>query len=321
MIRFFGNSRKNRRRESDFVFAVKSSGSGSSRPARSTWWLKPVRWLVILAVLLVGGAWATRVAQDRWLHRVESLALKQIIINREGLLTEDELRRLAGVEVGRNALTVDLYQVRQRLLRHPRIEEARVEIEFPDILRIAVRERVPVARIVLPPLGSAQAYYLVDDLGAVFLPFRRGDVPPDVLEAEAVLPNLVGVGLTGIVSGSQFKDERVLSALRWLSAFERSPMITMANLVEVDVSETGVLRLLTRGGSRITVGAQRDYDRQLAEWFSVNQFGQRQGLAIAQLDLSVTNHPPLRWAEPGTVTPEPVPPVRPTKRKPARRHV
>jgi len=280
-----------------------------------------LKWVLILTALIVGGTWGMRLAQDRWLHRVERLGLKQILISREGLLRDDELRRLAGLEVGRNVLTVDLYQVRQRLLRHPRIEEARVEIEFPDVMRISVRERVPVARIVLPPLGSAQAYYLVDDLGAVFLPFRRGDVPPDVLDAEAALPNLVGVGLVGVVSGSQFKDERVLAALRWLAAFDRSPLITVANVLEVDVSDSGVLKLQTRGGSRITVGANRDFDHQLTEWFSVNQFGQRQGLAIAHLDLSVTNHPPLRWAEPGTVTPEPVAPPRPLKRKPVRRHV
>ena len=322
MFRLPRMHRRNRRRSEEFVFSVRSSGgSGTERIRRAPLWARPLRWTIVAAVLLIGGTWGARVAQDRWLHRVERLALKQILIQREGLLAEEELRRLAGVEVGRNVLTVDLFQVRQRLLRHPRIEDARVEIEFPDLLRLSVRERTPVARILLPPLGSAQAYYLVDELGAVFLPFRRGDAPQEVLEAEAALPNLVGVNLASVGSGKQFEDERVLAALRWLAAFERSPMISLARVVEVDISEAGILRVLTGGGSRITMAAQRDYGRQLSEWFSVNQFGRQQGLAIAQLDLSVTNHPPLRWAEPGAVNPEPVPAPRPTKRKPSRRHV
>jgi len=321
MFRIPRINRNNRRRDADFVFSVKASTESSARSGRSRWWAAPLQWLLLVGVVLSTVIFGGRFLQDRWLHRIDRLALKQVLINSGGLLTEEDLRRLAGVDVGRNVLTVDLYQVRQRLLRHPRIEEARVEIEFPDILRISVRERVPVARIILPPLGSAQAYYLVDDLGAVFLPFRRGDAPPDVLESEASLPNLTGVTLSGVVSGSQFKDERVLSALRCLAAFDRSPMIGVASVMEVDVAESGILRVVTRGGSKITLSSNRDFDRQLTEWFSVNQLGQRQGLAIAHLDLSVTNHPPLRWAEPGTVNPEPISPQKPQKRKPTRRHV
>ena len=322
MKRLFSITRKNRRRDADFVFAVKAGASGAGgKPSRTRWWVKPVLGLVALTTLVVGGTWGLRMAQDHWLHRIRGLALQHVAVTREGLLSEDEVRRLAGVEPGRNALTVDLYQVRQSLLRHPRIEEARVEIEFPDVLRVAVRERVPVARLVLPPLGSAQAYYLIDEQGAVFLPFRRGDAPVEVLEAESTLPNLVGLSLTGLVSGSRIRDERALSALQLLAEFERSPMLALADLVEIDISETDVLKLLTRGGSRVVMATNRDHARQLEEWFSVCEFGRRQGLAISELDLSVTNHPPLRWAEPGTVLPEPQPRTRTPKRKNTRRHV
>ncbi|HRI16193.1 MAG TPA: FtsQ-type POTRA domain-containing protein [Verrucomicrobiota bacterium] len=321
MFRLPGMPRRNRRRDSDLALWVRlpaETPKGGRRAFRIRgWWIG----LALLALVGVGSTWGVRVLQDRWLYRMERLALTHLVVRREGLLPEDELRRLSGIELGRNVLTVDLYQVRQRLLRHPRVEEAWVEIEFPDTLRITVRERVPVARIVLPQLGSAQAYYLVDDLGAVFLPFRRGEAPPDVLEAEAALPNLVGIGLTGIVSGSRFSDARVLAALKLLTTFERSPLITMADVVEVDVSDSSSLTLLTRGGSKITVANERDFDRQLTEWYSVHQFGLRQGLAISSLDLSVTNHPPLRWADPGTVVPEPVSRPRSTLRKPVRRHV
>jgi len=322
MKRLFSITRKNRRRDADFVFTVKAGASGSGgKTSRTRWWVKPVLGLIVLMTLVGGGHWGLRLAQDHWLHRIRGLAIQHVAVTREGLLSEDEVRRLAGVEPGRNALTVDLYQVRQSLLRHPRIEEARVEIEFPDVLRISVRERIPVARLVLPPLGSAQAYYLIDEHGAVFLPFRRGDAPLEVLEAEAALPNLVGLSLTGLVSGSRIRDERALSALQLLSEFERSPMLALADLVEIDISETDVLKLLTRGGSRVVMATQRDHARQLEEWFSVCEFGRRQGLAISELDLSVTNHPPLRWAEPGTVSPEPQPRTRTPKRKNTRRHV
>ncbi|MFM7804065.1 MAG: cell division protein FtsQ/DivIB, partial [Verrucomicrobiota bacterium] len=160
-MRLFSITRKNRRRDDDFVFAVRSGAHGSGGKAtRVRWWVKPMVGLVALVAFGIGGRLGMQVVQDHWLHRIGGLAIRHIAVSREGLLGEDEVRRLTGVDPGRNALTVDLYQVRQSLLRHPRIEEARVEIEFPDVLRVSVRERVPVARLVLPPLGSAQAYYL-----------------------------------------------------------------------------------------------------------------------------------------------------------------
>lgn len=314
------NRRRNRRDELDVLLAANTGARRS--PGR--WWAGPLLFLVLAGLLYAGGGWVVQLVRERWLHRIDRLALRHIEVVRDGLLSEDEIRLLAGVEVGRNALTVDPFRVRERLRRHPRIEEAQIRIDFPDTLHIAVRERVPVARLMLPRLGSAETYLLVDDLGSVFLPFNRGAVPTDVIESEASLPTLLGVNAVGAAAGRPLADPQVLAALRLLATFDESPLVSLADIINVDVATPPVLTLLTRGGSQVTLAADREFGDQLWKWYSVHRHGLESGLLIASLDLSITNNPPLRWVETPPST-NSVPAVNPTrdsrpKRKPHRRH-
>ena len=314
------NRRRNRRDDLDFLLAANTG----SRRASGRWWTGPLLFLILAGVLYLGGGWVVRLARERWLHRIDRLALRHIEVVRDGLLSEDEIRLLAGVEIGRNALTVDPYRVRERLRRHPRIEDAQIRIDFPDTLRISVRERVPVARLMLPRLGSAETFLLVDDLGSVFLPFNRGAVPADVIESEASLPTLLGVNAVGAVVGRPLSDPQVLAALRLLSTFDESPLVSLADIINVDVGTSPLLTLLTRGGSQITLAADREFGDQLWRWYSVHRHGLENGLMISSLDLSITNNPPLRWVEvsPATNSTPVLNPTRDTrpKRKPHRRH-
>lgn len=327
MIPFFGTRTRNRRRN-------RKGGSGFRLSARTgavavarRWWLRPLLWVGLAVSLYVGSGWALRLARDRWLHRIDRLALKHIDVVRDGLLSEDEIRDLSGIPIGRNALTVDPFEVRERLRRHPRIEDAQIRLDFPDTMQVTVRERVPVARLMLPQIGVAEAFLLVDDLGFVFLPFNRGAVPAEVIETEAALPTLLGVNAAGAASGRPLTNPQVLAALRVLAAFDQSPLASVADVINVDVGSSPLLTVLTRRGSRVTLAADRDFEDQMMKWYSVHQYGMAAGFIIDSLDLSVTNHPPLRWVDPGLPqTPpafDPAPSsreIRP-KRKPHRRHV
>jgi len=319
-----GNRSRSRRRDRASDLDVLLEARTRGRASAPRWWVRPALWLVVLGALYFGGGMALRLARERWLYRIERLALKRIEVVRDGLLSEAEIRGLSGIQIGRNALTVDPFEVRERLRRHPRIEDAQIRLDFPDTLHITVRERVPVARLMLPRLGTAETYLLVDDLGFVFLPFQRGAVPSDVIESEAALPTLVGVNAAGVVAGRALTDFQALAALRFLAAFDDSLLVADADVIHVDVSVPPVLSVLTRGGAQVTLAADRELGDQLVKWSSVHQFGLSNGLLIASLDLSISNHPPLRWvdsSQPQPATPDSPPrPARP-KRKPHRRHV
>lgn len=315
------NRRKGRGGESGFTMAARTGAGAGSR----LWWLRPLFYIGVAVGLYLGGGWGMKMAREHWLHRIDRLALKHIIITRDGILSEVEIRDLAGVQVGQNALTVAPYQVRERLRRHSRIEDAQILLDFPDTLKISVRERVPVARLMLPRIGSAEAYLLVDDLGFVFLPFRRGAVPAEIIESEAALPTLLGINAIGTATGRPMGDPQVIAALKMMAFFDQSPLATLADVVNVDVGDSPVLTVLTRAGSRVTLASGRRFDDQLMKWYSVHQYGMASGQMIDTLDLSITNHPPLRWVDPGQAHPSTnsAPPARELrpKRKPIRRHV
>ena len=320
MFNPFRHSPRNRRRDAGFTLFAET-GEGAAPRRRRAWWVSPSIFVLLLATLVVGGGLVAQLAKERWLHRVEALALKRVLVARDGVLTEAEIRRLAGVQPGRNVLTIDLYALRQRLLRHPRIEDATVQLDFPDALRLDVRERVPVARVLLPTVGGVQAFYLLDDTGHVLLPFERGRAPEDIIAAEAALPLLTGLKTAAFSAGQALADEQALAALRLVAGFDSSAVAGVTELVSVDTAVPGVLTVLSTQGAQVTLTPD-DLDQQLRGWRAVHDRAAALGRAIGTLDLSVRGNPPLKWLEAAAASvADPSPkPVRP-KRKPARRHV
>lgn len=65
------------------------------------------------------------------------------------LPTAQALDRL-GVRPGDSAFRVNAWEIRRRLLEDPRVADAAVALSFPHALVVSVRERDPVAALVLP---------------------------------------------------------------------------------------------------------------------------------------------------------------------------
>jgi hypothetical protein len=321
MFNPFTSSPRNRRRDSDFTLDVRLGAETGAPPRRRrAWWVRPVLLLVVALLLWFGGGALVELGRERWLHHIPALALREIPVTRDGVITEDEIRRLANVEAGRNILTLDPYSIRQRLLRHPRIEDARLELIFPGTMRITVRERVPVARIMLPPLAGTRTFLLVDDLGRVMAPFEKGRAPDEIILGEAALPMLAGITAVGLAPGHQMDNPNALAALRMLARFDISPMAAEADITSVDVAVPGLLTVLTTRGTQITLLPDQ-FERQLQQWFGVHLRSLELRRAIGTLDLSVANNPPLRWIDASSTTNEPpVRSTRPKRRPPQRRH-
>lgn len=279
--------------------------------------------LVLLAVMLGAGYAAVLFARHQWLHRVEALALRRIPVQTDGVLSEREIIGQAGLRSGLNTFAIDLPSVRARLLRHPRIAVAEVYRELPDTIRLHVRERFPVARVKAVNQPGFELSYLLDEAGNVMLPFARGQAPADSIEAEGLLPLLTGVPGISFVVGRPISDLQVLAALRFLASFEESTMAGLTQVVSVDVGRAQELEVQTLIGSRVTFGIREgdeSFETQLRHWLAVHQESAGRGRLIGTLDLSVTNHAPLRWLDAATAPVESPRPSKP-KRKPARRHV
>jgi cell division septal protein FtsQ len=209
------------------------------------------------------------------------------------------------VKPGQNLLALDLMRVKRDLEMYSPIAGVSVERVLPGTLRIFVTERQPMAQaIVLQPRrggGFSAVTNDFDESGVVMQPldpaWRLAPVPTN-----ALLPTLIGVLPKDLNPGHAAESPQVLAALRLLTELDRSPMAGMAELQSVDVASPEILEATTSQGACITFSLDH-FDVQLRRWRDIYNHGKEEGKAIAALDLSISNHLPVRWVANNTVPP------------------
>ncbi len=282
-----------------------------------------LRWGAMAGAVLLGsvlgvylcwqmGVWAL----DRFVYENPTFALREVQVQTDGMLAPEQLRRWAGVQRGQNLLALDLARVKRDLELVPLIESVSIERVLPATLRIRVTEREPVAQLNVPrPDGRGGLQielFWLDAAGYVMLPpDPRQCAGP--LPDPAALPVLTGVGLQELQPGRRIESPQVRAALELIEAFARSPMAGLVDLRRIDLSEPEVLILTTGQGATVTFSV-RNLELQLERWRQIHEWGRRQGLAVAWLDLAVSNNVPVRWAQN-----EPWPPATPRTPKNTRK--
>jgi cell division protein FtsQ len=141
------------------------------RPARTH--SRRRRWLRVAAgvLLLAGALW--------FLWAGPLLAVGTVQVDGAGTLSAEEVREVAGIEVGVPLLRVDVEDVEARVARLPQVASVEVTRGWPQTVVVTVVERVPVAVV-----GEAGRRSLVDADGVLFDTITgsapRGVVPLDV---------------------------------------------------------------------------------------------------------------------------------------------
>jgi cell division protein FtsQ len=92
-----------------------------------------------------------------------AFSLQEVEVHGTRLLDARAVARAGGLEVGMPLASVDPDRVRQRLLRLPRVRDARVQVRWPSQVWVWVEERTPQAVLRLPD----GAEVLVDEDGVV----------------------------------------------------------------------------------------------------------------------------------------------------------
>lgn len=244
---------------------------------------------------------------DRLVYENTAFAIKSVDIESDGLILPDQLRRWSGVRRGDNLFALDLARVKHALELVPRIQSASVERILPDTVRIRVAEREPVARINVPRLDSGRlemVVFEIDGEGCVMLPMdaRHSQAGPRLDHVDVPLPEISGINLTELLPGRRIESRATQAALRFIEAFDSSPMAGVVEVKRIDVASPQVLVVTSGQGSEVTF-ALEGFERQLLCWREVHQECVRLNKVIATLDLAVNNNPPLRVVEATPTTP------------------
>ncbi len=238
---------------------------------------------------------------DRCVYTNPNLAVRTINIQTDGIIPADQIRTWANVREGQNLLALDLPRIKRDLELVPLIESASIERLLPRELVLRVREREPIARvIVFAPRGAdtvlePMSLYL-DEHGMVIPPVLRSLNTAAFDAATANLPTITGIGTNSLRPGYVVQSSRILAALKWIRIFQDSEMLGQVEVRSVDIASETALQVMTEQGNEISFG-YRDFGPQIARWRRIHDLGRRRSQTIATLDLAVTNYVPAVWMD------------------------
>lgn len=295
--------KENRKRpKKENVLDVKARSDSTSRRRAQV-----VFMALSFCVGIFGSAWGIwkggEYLLNRFVYDSQSFAIRKIEIRSNGVITRERLLQWAGVKVGDNLLELDLPRVKTNLELAPNIRSVSLERQLPNVLKVRVWERRPVARYVgVLPRGDKGSYqrieYLLDADGFVMMPVDSQYRIATAREREKSLPRLVNLDPATLRLGEQVKGLTVRSALELVGAFPQSRMVQDTTLKTIDVSAPTTLLVRDANGAQITFGFDRAENRienQLNRWKLVHDRGLAQGLRLESLDLSIQNNIPAIW--------------------------
>jgi POTRA domain, FtsQ-type len=246
------------------------------------------------------GEWAL----DRFVYENPDFAIRRVVVQSDGDIPADQLRRWSGVKLGENLFALDLASVKRKLEFWPVINTVSIERILPRTLKIRVTERKPIAQVNLPRVEGANgvvfAVFRLDAAGMVMQPLdpRQCVVPLSQMK-DAGLTVITGLNEPQLQLGHRVTLPEARAALQLIAAFNHSPMSGLVDLRRLDVSESGVVVATTGRGGEITFGLQ-NVEQQLRRWREIYDLGWSNHKAIAAMDLAVTNNVPVRWMEANT---------------------
>jgi cell division septal protein FtsQ len=304
---------KNRRLDRKQLLDVKIR---SSQRRRDQWRRLTMLGLTAACVVLgLVGIWRGAEYLGRlWFTANPAFAIHNLEVQTDGVIALEQIRSWAGVKLNDNLFALDLSRIKRDLECVPMIESALIQRIPPHTLRIVVTERQPVAQVRLPASESQTnpLRYWLDAKGYVMYPLEGFQLSNPAL-TNRQLPWLDGVPLNVLRFGQVVDLPGVQAALQLIQAFERSPMLGLVSIEQIDVSKAGLLHARTTQGTEVIFGLQ-DFARQLRRWRAIHDYGLSTGRHLAWVDLSVTNNVPARWADAGPpVIPSPAHPLQPKK--------
>jgi len=206
--------------------------------------------VITLIPLTVAGGIFLFLSVYLFLKGAPFLRLEEVRIEGNRRVSRDEILAITGLEGGPNILALDIKGMNRRLGEHPWIERCTIRRELPGTIRIAVREREPIALIHLGRL------YYIDANGVVFDEARGRD--------KAAYPILTGVRREDLEKGEAKTRRLVQAAIHLLEISRRSPVLPYRSISQIHLDRAvGLLVYTMERGIEVRMGFG-DFERKLS---------------------------------------------------------
>jgi cell division protein FtsQ len=193
---------------------------------------------------------------QRHLTTSSAFAIDKIEIAGLTRMERAEVLATAGIAEGRNVFEHSPSEVQARLLKHPWVAEASVSRRLPGSFAIRLREREPVALLVVEPCADGQsarsddsacddgsALYLLSDDGKLFKRFDAKD-PVD-------LPVVTGIDRARFGSDPEFQQTILLEVAQLLHDYKSQGLWAKLPISEIHVEPSDGFSLYV--GSELTL--------------------------------------------------------------------
>jgi cell division protein FtsQ len=218
-----------------------------AKPAAGEEWAPESSWqgvwsaLKLASGILVVVLASTAVAWGAYRYALTTprFAVRKVQIEGSRRLGDEQIAKLAGIELGRNIFQLKTDEAERRVLLDPWVREIKITRQLPNTVHVKLTEREAFA---IAPI--ADKLYLLTKTGEPFKRLEAGD-PYD-------LPVVTGISADALARDRNLELERIEGALEVLRTYERVPLSQVHPAQEVNLSEDGAASL-TVSNSGITL--------------------------------------------------------------------
>jgi hypothetical protein len=218
----------------------------------------------VAAALVCWGAWEVagvlRENPDAMPGAAKSDRVRSLVLVTDGVLDRNWLAKALAIPSNSTLMSLDLAQLRSRVLANPQVSSADIARNFPDTLTVRIAERTPVVRMMAQRGAEAPRMLLVSRDGVAFegTGFDAAMV--------ATLPWIEGARL--VRSGTSLapiEGMKAVSELLATSRLEADNLYRTWQVVSIGrLAADGEIEVTSKDGLKMIFGTKEDYLLQIA---------------------------------------------------------
>lgn len=264
--------------------------SPQSRKRRQTQLLKLLLGLAVVLLVIGGVVWgliALKEREEPIQISTPSKPVERVLFDTDGVLPDRWLGTVIEIRKGMTLMEIDIHAMKEDLEAHGQVASASVEREFPDALKIEVKERIPALRMRVAGAGEDFETRIVSRDGEIYegVGYPRATLS----RLPYVVPYTYPEGGVKPMRGIETVAELIDAARRTQPNFFKTWQIVNLKHYTGDPDLPGqIIEVKTSMVPRIIFGTTTDFAQQLDRLGVIMNYVQSRGNpAVKRIDLSL----------------------------------